>query len=199
MKIKNFLRNTTLVGLAIGTSLFGITEKAKASFSIKYTNPLPRESKDYYSDNSKLKLNDEVGVFVESNDPNIGKFCIGRFIVQDDNSYGLMHVYRDDDTTPYKDGALDNEVLKFMIWDSQKNKAFPTKTTPTQVNFGQLEWNKVDVEKRGYNLKDLADFADHWLELCNESNNDCDYLGRHNQILNFKDFADFANNWINLK
>ncbi len=193
-KIKKYLRNA-LVGLIIGTGILSLAEKAKANFNLKYgaTN----NWEDYYSDNSELKPNDEVGVFVNSNDPNVGKFCIGRFVVQDANSYGFMHVYRDDDTTPYKDGAEDNDNLEFKIWDSQKNKVFSTITTPNPVIFGQAEWNEVDIEKRGYNFQELDEFAYHWLEICDDTNNDCDYLGRNNQYLDFIDFAKLAEDWGN--
>jgi hypothetical protein len=71
---------------------------------------------------------DIVAVFapdVVTNDGCIGYFIVGSegegVIVSAAGEYGLLNAYGDDPTTPEKDGAYEEDVLTFKIWDASED------------------------------------------------------------------------------
>lgn len=193
-------RYLATVGTIVLTAVVGL-KLARADYF-----PEPEKTQawaDYYSPNSPdLDPNDEVGVFVDSNDPNIGKICIGKYVVTDPNKYGFLHAYGNDSTTPEKDGADPNDPLEFRIWKDSEMKEHYADKDPCQVLFDPMgsPVNRVDVskgERVPYGWLDLADFVSWWLvQDCNESNNHCGWWDTYKDgKIDFKDYADVAYNW----
>jgi hypothetical protein len=76
-----------------------------------------------------------------------------------------------------------------------KNMVSTGTTIPLTISNGLSYTMDVRFEPNTFKFKDLANFADHWLQQCNIDNNKCDGLGEDGEYLNFIDFAYWANKW----
>jgi len=116
-----------------------------------WSDPTPTpESVDFYGyfeiEEIDAEAGDAVGIF----DPD-GVIC-GKFIVSTPGQYGLLHVYRDDTTTPGIDeGAQPGDVLTFRIWDCSAEIELGAQLT-VQTGFDPPTWTAngdiwhVDIE-----------------------------------------------------
>lgn len=196
IKIKNTLRKA-VIGLVAAISTFGLIEKANAYFTCTPTDTW----RSFYSENSEVSLNDEVGVFVNSDNPNAGKICIGAYAVKDADTYGFLDAYGDDTFTTIKDGAKTGDELEFRIWDSMEYKEYFTKTSPNSIIYGTDEYLQVDLQKwkrASTDIYDLGDFSDNWLgNNCSSANNYCNCFDTNRDgNINLNDYAEFAEGWL---
>lgn len=157
----------------------------------------------YYSLDSEFDPNDEVAIFVDSDDPNLEKICIGRHTTHYQNSYGFLYAYGNDTTTPFKDGAYCNDVIEFRIWDRSELKEYYGVPESNEITYNCndlypiAEVNLSLGSRVPYGWANLEAFAVSWLNAdCNETNDYCNWwdLNLDGQV-DFFDYAEFAVNW----
>ncbi|CAN2047820.1 Secreted protein [Candidatus Magnetomoraceae bacterium gMMP-1] len=70
---------------------------------------LTDKSVDFYGYGSEFKAGDIITAY----DPDV--VLCGRFVVEEDGRYGIIHVYADDIITPTDEGALAGDVISFYV------------------------------------------------------------------------------------
>ena|GEM_PF-2161040 len=95
------------------------------------------------------EIGDELGVFDQD-----GVLC-GAFVVRTVGIYGFLHVYGDDYTTPTVDeGAMEQDALTFVAWDSSEGREVPC--TATVITGPELPQWTADGDIWNVNLNAVA-------------------------------------------
>ena len=134
---------------------------------------------DFYGDASFASAGVQVGDVIAAYDPD-GVQC-GEFVVQAEGTYGFLHVYGDDDTTPGVDeGAEPGDGLTFSINGVPALPAGPGAAVwSSSGDILSLDLDAaVDLDGDGWASWEDCDDADPYTypgapELCDAKDNDC--------------------------
>ncbi len=93
-----------------------------------------------------VEAGDEIAAFDSS-----GNVLAGRWVVAASGQHGSMAIYGDDATTPEKDGLLEGEQVRFLLWSASEQREYRSAVTvPSPVSFAGNAMDNVTLDFAGF-------------------------------------------------
>ena len=193
----NFRGYLVIAGIMAALAGSRVSALAREYFRMDY---LPSNISVYYfSENSGLDPNDDMGLFTpngDPNDPNTALICAGVKNIIEVNEPGWISIdgYGDDTETSTIDGALEGYPFIAVILNDRTNELHYAVTSKPLVFSSSIKSDEVDFHYGpvvDYGIWDLADFADNWLRTdCGPENEYCNLCDKNKDgVVNWTDFS----------